>query len=84
VSAGGAEAVDSTVLAAAIVWTVPTVFVLLFNALFFEVMQWVLTFALFVLPTAILWAQAIAHAMRGDKGGEPRGGEPNSDPLPAS
>ena len=83
-SAGGAEAVDRTALVAAIVWTVPTVFVLLFNALFFEVMQWVLTFALFVLPTAILWAQAIAHAMRRTKRENPTGGNRTAIPSTSS
>jgi hypothetical protein len=78
VSAGSAEAVDRTVLMAAMVWTVPTVFVLLFNALFFEIMQLVLTFAIFILPTAILWAQAIVHAMR--KRNATTGGEGNRTP----
>jgi len=61
--AGGKD--DGTVVAAAIVWTVPTVIVLLFNYLFFEIMQGIVTFSLFVLPTAILWIQAILCMLKG-------------------
>ena len=61
--AGGKD--DGTVVAAAIVWTVPTVIVLLFNYLFFEIMQGIVTFSLFVLPTATLWVQAILRMLRG-------------------
>lgn len=71
-SAGGAEEVaDQSVLMAAIVWTVPTIFVLLFNALFFEIMQGIVAFSLFVLPTAVLWVQAIVQIMRRAKGRRP-------------
>lgn len=56
---------DETVVAAAVVWTVPTIIVLLFNALFYEIMQGIATFSLFVLPTAILWVQAILRMLKG-------------------
>jgi len=56
---------DEAIVAAAIVWTVPTVVVLLFNALFYEIMQGIATFSLFVLPTATLWVQAILRMLRG-------------------
>lgn len=58
------EVADETVLIAAIVWTIPTVLVLLFNALFSEIMQDIIAFSLFVLPTAILWVQVIADRYR--------------------
>lgn len=58
------EVADETVLIAAIVWTIPTVLVLLFNALFSEIMQDIVAFSLFVLPTAILWVQVIADRYR--------------------
>jgi len=64
---GTAEANEEiAIVAAAIVWTVPTVIVLLFNVLFYEIMQGIATFSLFVLPTAILWIQAI-HRMLEDR-----------------
>jgi len=53
------------IVEAAILWTVPTVIVLLFNSIFYEIMQGIATFSLFVLPTAILWVQAILRMLRG-------------------
>lgn len=54
-----ADGVDETILMAAVVWSVPTAIVLIFDALLFEVMQGVVVFSLFVLPTAILWSQVL-------------------------
>jgi len=63
---GRAEANDDeAVVAAAVMWTALTAIVLLFNALFFEIMQGIATFSLFVIPTAILWAQVISRMLRG-------------------